>query len=188
MKKDTTEPIKQENEPEMENGETAEESLVDEVKDESTEEEEIVEDEKDELAEIKDRHLRLYSEFENYRRRTAKEKLDVIATANADLVLNLLPVLDDFERAMKAMDADNDKDSFEGINHIYKKFRKTLDGNGLTEIKAGKGSTFDVELHEAISQIPAPSKKLNGKIIDVVEKGYLLKGKVIRFAKVVVGS
>ncbi len=138
---------------------------------------------KDDLSEMKDKYLRLYSEFDNFRRRTAKEKLEVIQTANADLLVELLPTLDDFERAM-----DNSEGADEGLEIVYKKFKKTLEGVGLKEIKAGPGTEFDVEIHEAISQIPAPEKKLKGKIVDVVERGYFLKDKVIRFAKVVVGS
>lgn len=139
----------------------------------------------DELAEMKDKYLRLYSEFDNFRRRTAKEKLDVIQTANADLLVELLPTIDDFERAMKASEDDSKN---EGLLLIYNKFKKTLENVGLREIEASEGTEFDVELHEAISQVPAPNKKLKGKILDVVERGYYLKEKVIRFAKVVVGS
>ena len=140
----------------------------------------------DDVAEMKDKYLRLYSEFDNFRRRTAKEKLDLINTANADLLSNLIPVLDDFERARSLQKEDQSDDN--GFELIYQKFFKTLESSGLKPMDVGPGSEFDTELHEAISQIPAPDNTLKGKIVDVVEKGYYLKEKVIRFAKVVVGS
>ncbi len=147
-------------------------------------------DEKDEVAEMKDKYLRLYSEFENYRRRTAKEKLDLIGSASAELLTELLPVMDDFDRA--AASANDEKADFkqlkEGFNLIRQKFNRVLTSKGLKEMECGQGADFDVELHEAITQIPAPTDKLKGKIVDVVEKGYTLNEKVIRFAKVVVGS
>lgn len=141
-----------------------------------------------ELAESKDKYLRLYSEFENFRRRTAKEKLDLIATASEDIVSNLLPVLDDFERAQesnKEADADTMR---EGFGLIYNKLKNILEQKGLKPMNAGEGTEFDPELHEAITQIPAPKKKLQGKVVDVIEKGYYLGEKVIRFAKVVIGA
>ena len=185
MKENENEPEKVENEPEMNSEEEVGEVENEEVETENGQEQVEV----DELAELKDRHLRLYSEFENFRRRTAREKLDVIANANEDLMVELLPVLDDFERGIHAMEeAGESKEALQGMNLIYTKFKKSLEQNGLKPIEAGSGTSFDVELHEAISQIPAPNKKLQGKIIDVVEKGYFLKEKVIRFAKVVVGS
>lgn len=143
-----------------------------------------------ELQESKDKYLRLYSEFENFRRRTAKEKLDLISTANEELMTALLPVMDDFERAAKSIDEEGaDKKGIkEGLELVFSKFRKTLEQKGLKAMDAGEGSDFDPEFHEAISQIPAPSKKLKGKVVDVVEKGYMLKDKVIRYAKVVIGS
>ncbi len=143
-----------------------------------------------ELQESKDKYLRLYSEFENFRRRTAKEKLDLISTANEDLMSALLPVLDDFERASKSIgDEGGDSGSIkEGLDLIFGKFKKTLEQKGLKPMDTGQGSDFDPDFHEAITQIPAPSKKLKGKVVDVVEKGYMLKDKVIRYAKVVIGS
>ncbi|HEY9048219.1 MAG TPA: nucleotide exchange factor GrpE [Ohtaekwangia sp.] len=140
-----------------------------------------------ELAEQKDKYLRLYSEFENFRRRTSKEKLEMIQSANEQLIKALLPVADDFERAEKAFKGTESKD-LEGIFLIYTKFKKILDQSGVKVMEAGAGSEFNPDLHEAITQIPAPDEKLKGKIVDVVEKGYLLNDKVIRFAKVVVGS
>jgi len=143
-----------------------------------------------ELQENKDKFLRLYSEFENFRRRTAKEKLDLISTANEELMSALLPVLDDFERAKKSFDDEgNDLKSIkEGIDLVSNKFQKTLIQKGLKPMDTGEGSDFDPDFHEAITQIPAPSKKLKGKVVDVIEKGYMLKDKVIRYAKVVIGS
>lgn len=140
-----------------------------------------------ELAEQKDKYIRLYSEFDNFRRRTAKEKLDMIQSANEQLLKALLPVVDDFERAEKSFQ-DKDSKELEGFFLIYNKFKKTLDQYGVKTMEAGAGSEFNPDLHEAITQIPAPDEKLKGKVVDVVEKGYLLNEKVIRFAKVVVGS
>lgn len=142
------------------------------------------------LQESKDKYLRLYSEFENFRRRTAKEKLDLISTANEDLMTAMLPVMDDFERANKSIDKEGSdlKSLKEGLDLVFHKFQKTLEQKGLKSMDAGEGSDFDPDFHEAITQIPAPSKKLKGKVVDVIEKGYMLKDKVIRYAKVVIGS
>ncbi len=142
---------------------------------------------KDELAEAKDKYLRQYSEFDNFRRRTAKEKLDMILTANEQLIKSLLPVLDDFERAEKALQENENKET-EGILLIYNKFKKTLESAGVKPMEISKGADFNADLHEAITQVPAPEEDLKGKIIDVVEKGFLLNDKVIRYAKVVVGQ
>lgn len=157
---------------------------------ETVEEEEISEAEKlqIELSEAKDKYLRLYSEFENFRRRTAKERLDLIKTANQDLMVALLPVIDDFERAMNATGDQDAKVLVEGIELIQQKFSNILNQKGLKLMADSVGKDFDAELHEAISQIPAPKKKLKNKIVDVVEKGYLLEDKVIRYAKVVIGT
>lgn len=142
----------------------------------------------DELAEQKEKYIRLYSEFENFRRRTNKEKLEMITTANERLVLDLLPVLDDFERAMKSVgNAEGAESLKEGVDLIYNKLLKTLEGKGLKPINA-TGEVFDADLHEAITQIPAPSEKMKGKVIDEVEKGYYLGEKVIRYSKVVIGA
>lgn len=140
-----------------------------------------------ELGEAKDKYLRLYSEFENFRRRTAKEKLDLVQSANEQLVKALLPVADDFERAEKSLKDKNDKDT-EGFTLIQNKFRKTLEQYGVKPMDIQRGADFDPDLQEAITQIPAPEDKLKGKVVDVVEKGYTLNDKVIRFAKVVVGN
>ncbi|HVD99183.1 MAG TPA: nucleotide exchange factor GrpE [Cytophagaceae bacterium] len=143
---------------------------------------------KNEVAELKDKYLRLYSEFDNFRKRTSKEKIDLAKTASEDVIKSLLPILDDFERAIKAIgDDEGSKFAKEGIEIIYHKLFKTLESKGLKTMVA-VGQPFDVELHEAITQIPAPSEDLKGKIIDEVEKGYYLNDKVIRFAKVVTGA
>ncbi len=141
-----------------------------------------------ELAELKDKYLRLYADFENFRRRTAKEKLDMINSANEGLLKSLIPVIDDFERAKQSMDSTDDITAVkEGVDLIYTKFTKTLESKGLKPM-VSKGEPFDADLHESITQLPAPSPDLKGKVIDEVEKGYYLNDKVIRFAKVIVGN
>jgi molecular chaperone GrpE len=140
--------------------------------------------------ELREKHLRLYSEFENYRRRTAKERLELISTASEELVKDLLPVLDDFERSFKAADKDEKVDlkPDEGIKLIYNKLVKILGSKGLKPMEGLTGEPFDAEKQEAITQIPAPNEELKGKVVDVVEQGYLLGDKVIRHAKVVIGK
>ena len=141
----------------------------------------------DELAESKDKYIRLYAEFENHRRRTAKEKLEMIQAANEQLIKALLPVVDDFERAEKSIKELSEKEaSASGILLIYQKLKKVLDQFGVKAMDA-KGD-FNPDLHEAITQVPVTDESKKGKIVDVVEKGYLINDKVIRFAKVVVGS
>lgn len=141
-----------------------------------------------ELAEAKDKYLRLYSEFENFRRRTSKEKMNLISTANKELMSDLVPVLDDFERAIAASEESDDiKALKEGVNLVHNKLNKILDTKGLKKMEVKKGDEFDDEQHEAITQIPA-DKDLEGKIVDVVESGYTLGESVVRFAKVVVGA
>jgi molecular chaperone GrpE len=140
------------------------------------------------LKEQKDKYLRLYSEFENFRKRTAKERIDLIVTANESLLLSVLPVLDDFERAQKSMETATDIVAVqEGVQLIREKFIKILVSKGLEEIPALE-QAFDTELHEAITQIPAPTEDLKGKVVDCVEKGYKLGDKVIRYSKVVIGA
>src|SRR5258706_2038048 len=141
----------------------------------------------DELAEAKDKYVRLYAEFDNHRRRSAKEKLEMISSANEQLLKTLLSVVDDFERAGKSFKEKNDKES-EGFFLIQNKFKKILEQYNVKVMDIAQGSDFNPDLHEAITHIPAPSEKLKGNIIEVVEKGYLLNDKVIRFAKVVTGS
>lgn len=150
---------------------------------------EIEESEIDQLQVEKDKYIRLYSEFENFRRRTTKERLEWMQTASKDVILNVLPVIDDMERALKSMETANDisKSAIEGMELIYKKLYSIMEKTGLKPMNA-QGQTFDPELHEAITQFPAPSPDMIGKVVDEVEKGYLLNDKVIRFAKVVVGN
>ena len=138
----------------------------------------------DELAEMKEKYLRLYSDFENFRKRTAKEKIELIQTASAGLIVDLLPVIDDYERAIA--NAPEGEIS-EGIQLIFAKITATLQGKGLKELPA-KGEVFDAEIHDCITQFPAPSEADKGKVMEVIEKGYTLNEKVIRFAKVVVGN
>lgn len=141
-----------------------------------------------ELAELKDKYLRQAAEFENYKRRTTKERMDLYKTANQELMAALLPVLDDFDRARAAVRETTDAETVrESITIIYNKLHKTLQQKGLTAMEA-QGEAFDPELHEAITQIPAPSPELKGKIVDTVEQGYYLGDKVIRHAKVVLGQ
>ena len=142
----------------------------------------------DQINELNDKYLRLYSEFDNYRKRTSKERLELFKTAGQDILTDLLPVLDDFERAMQNMESSDDAEAIQtGVNLIYNKFKNILENKGLKHFKSIEND-FDPEVHEAITKIPAPSKKLKGKVVDEIEKGYMLNDKVIRFAKVVVGE
>lgn len=143
---------------------------------------------KAELTSVQDKYLRLYSEFENYKRRTTKERADLFKTANQESILAMLPVLDDFERALAAMpQTEENLKTREGVDLIYNKLKNTLTQKGLKEMEAN-GKPFDPDFHEAITKIPAPSEDLKEKIVDVLEKGYFLHDKVIRFAKVVIGE
>ena len=139
-------------------------------------------------AELNDKYIRIHAEFDNYRKRTNKEKFDIIGNANAGVLRDMLPVMDDFERAIKNNLTSEDLEGVkEGFNLIYNKFKTTLEGKGLKPMNSD-GDVFDVQIHEAIANVPAPSKKQKGKVIEAVEKGYFLNDKVIRFAKVVVGQ
>ena len=140
------------------------------------------------FAEMNDQYLRLWSEFDNYRKRSARERVEFSKTAASDTFTAILPVLDDFDRAAKAMEnAEDIAVVKEGMQLIYHKFRSILISKGLEEMNA-QGETFDADFHEAITSIPSPDDSMKGKVVDEVEKGYSLNGKVIRFAKVVVGS
>jgi molecular chaperone GrpE len=140
------------------------------------------------LTEANDKFLRLYSEFDNFRKRTAREKIELSKTAGEDIFKLILPVLDDFERGIKAAESASDVEAVkEGMNLIFSKLKSSLQQRGLSEMES-KGLAFDADLHEAITNIPAPDETLKGKVVDELEKGYLLNGKVIRFAKVVVGA
>jgi molecular chaperone GrpE len=141
-----------------------------------------------ELAELKDKYLRLFAEFDNYKKRTARERLDLIRTAAEDLVTKLLPVLDDFDRAKKNADDPSSSEAFsEGVSLVYQKLHHVLESKGLQPMDVTE-KEFDPELHEAITKIPAPDATLKGKIIDHVEKGYYLNDKIIRHAKVIIGE
>jgi len=168
------------------------ESVVEENQvSENTNEETKVEKEltpEEKYNELNNRFLRLYAEFENYRKRTNKERLDLITNANSDLLKDLIPVIDDFERAItNNADADDIEGIKEGFSLIYNKYKGLLQSKGLKAMEA-KGEVFDPELHEAIANLPTEDKKMKGKVIDDVEKGYFLNDKVLRFAKVVVGQ
>jgi molecular chaperone GrpE len=140
------------------------------------------------VEEQKDKFLRLYADFDNYKKRTAKERSELILTAGKDIMTAMLPVSDDMDRAIKYMNESEDLTTIkEGLNLVYAKFRNTLEQNGLKSIPS-IGEIFDVEKHEAITEIPAPNDEMKGKVVDEVEKGYYLNGKLIRYAKVVVGK
>lgn len=142
----------------------------------------------EEKTELSDKYLRLSAEFQNYRRRTAKEKMDLIQTAGRDVIKVLLPVLDDFDRAKKAADADDSVEAFsEGVQLVYEKLNRVLEQKGLKALDTD-GKVFNADFHEALTEIPAPTEELKGKIIDTIEKGYSLNDKIIRYAKVVVGK
>ena len=168
----------------------AEEIKDKEINQQETQEVSVEEQLKLELVQEKDKFLRLFAEFENYKKRTSKERIELFKTANEDLMTVLLPILDDFDRALNEIKKakDEDKELFKGIELINNKLRNSLAQKGLSVIDAKGGDVFDVELHEAITQIPAPTDDLKGKIIDVLEQGYMLGEKVIRYPKVVIGQ
>ncbi|MDH3244418.1 MAG: nucleotide exchange factor GrpE [Saprospiraceae bacterium] len=141
-----------------------------------------------ELRELKDKYLRLLAEFDNYKKRTMKERLELIRNASAEMLVSLLPVLDDFDRAKKVAEADDSKELFsDGVQLVYNKLYQTLQSKGLKSMDL-EGVEFNPELHEAITKIPAPKDDMRGKVLDVIEKGYYLNDKIIRHAKVVVGE
>ncbi len=142
----------------------------------------------DELKREKDRNLRLFADFENYRKRTARERMELFKTAGEDIMVSLLPVLDDFGRALKELEKSSDDGLFKGVELINGKLRETLRSKGLEMIEVKPGDSFDADIHEAISQIAAPEKKFKGKIIEAVENGYSLGGKIIRYPKVIIGQ
>jgi molecular chaperone GrpE len=151
---------------------------------EMTNEEKLEED----LAKEKDKFLRLFAEFENFKKRTTKERIDLFRTANQEVLQALLPVLDDFDRAMIQISKTDDELLLKGVQLIQEKLKSTLVSKGLEEVELKAGDDFNADFAEAITQIPAPSDKLKGKIVDVVEKGYKLGDKIIRFPKVVIGQ
>lgn len=179
MSQDTTENIEKEivqDENVSENQEVQQPEL--------TVEEQLAED----LAKEKDKHLRLFAEFENYKRRTAKERMDLFKTANQEVLQAMLPVMDDFDRAMTQISKSEDEAIVKGVELIFEKLKNTLVSKGLEEVEVRAGDTFNADFAEAITQIPAPSDDLKGKIVDVLEKGYKLGDKIIRFPKVVIGQ
>lgn len=161
-----------------------------EQKDDEMPEKEVVgvEELTKQLAEMKDKHLRLVAEYDNYRKRTLKEKMELSKVVGEKIFVNILPVIDDFDRALLHLDSASDLDAVkEGIMLIYNKFQTFMTQNGVTEVETHE-KPFDLEFHEAVTKAPAPSEELKGKIIDCIQKGYMLDGKVIRFPKVVVGE
>ncbi|MGB3616504.1 MAG: nucleotide exchange factor GrpE [Catalinimonas sp.] len=153
----------------------------------------VVEDEatrvQQELGEAKEKYIRIYSEFENYRRRTSRERLELVSTATKELMQALLPVVDDGRRAERSFDGAQDLEAVrEGVQLVFQKLFRTLEQKGLRSMDVRAGDAFDAELHEAVTQIPAPSDDLKGKVVDVIEQGYFLQEKPIRFAKVVTGA
>ena len=161
---------------EIDNSKKAVENQVDEVNLE------------DQVKEEKDKFLRLFAEFENYKRRTAKERIELFSTASEEVMVSLLPILDDFDRASAEIEKDNDNEIFKGVLLIKNKLFDSLKSKGLALIEVNKGDEFNADNHEAVTQIPAPNKQMEGKIIDVIEKGYKLGEKVIRYPKVVIGK
>ena len=149
--------------------------------------EKALEEEKAKYAELNDKYLRLFSEFDNHRKRTAKEKLDLMATASENVIKEILPVLDDFERALQNMEKNGNEADLQGVTLIFNKLKDTLKKKGLEEIEA-MNAEFNTDEHEALTMIPAPEEDKKGKVLDVIQKGYKLNGKVIRFARVVVGN
>ena len=141
-----------------------------------------------EIASEKDKFLRLFAEFENYKRRTSKERVELFSTASQDVIESLLPVLDDFDRAIIEISKQPESDLSKGVELIKNKLQATLQQKGLSSVEVNKGDVFNADVHEAVTQITAPNEDLKGKIIDILEKGYKLGEKVIRFPKVVIGK
>ncbi len=136
----------------------------------------------------RDNFLRLFAEFENYKKRTSRERIELFSTANKEVMTALLPILDDFERGIQEIKKSDDDALLQGMELIFNKLKNILNQKGLKLMEIKQGDSFDAEIHEAITQIPAPSKKLKGKIVDVIEKGYKLGDTIIRFPKVVLGN
>lgn len=156
--------------------------VVEEIKDEKPTVEELIQAEKDKF-------LRLFAEFENYKKRTSKERIELFKTAGQELMTSLLPIVDDFERALNHIEESSETEELrKGVSLIHQKFYNTLEQKGLIKIEVNAGDVFDAELHEAITQIPAPTEDLKGKVIDCLEKGYKLGDKIIRYPKVVIGQ
>ncbi len=178
MNKDNTEEVENEI---NENINSTEDNIQEEVIDNTPTSEEL-------LAQEKDRYLRLFAEFENYKKRTSKERMDLFKTASQELMTAILPILDDLDRGIVEVKKVKDKETLKGLELISNKLNGILNQKGLQKMNVKAGDVFDAEIHEAITQIPAPSKKMVGKIIDITEKGYQLGDKIIRYPKVVVGN
>ncbi len=158
------------------------EEVAEEIKKEEPTAEDLIQAEKDKF-------LRLFAEFENYKKRTSKERIELFKTAGQELMTSLLPIVDDFERALNHIEESPETEELrKGVSLIYQKFFNTLEQKGLTKIEVSGGDAFDAEVHEAITQIPAPTEDLKGKVIDCLEKGYKLGDKIIRYPKVVIGQ
>ena len=164
----------------LENNANGEQLIVEEL----SVEEQLAQD----LAKEKDKFLRLFAEFENYKKRTSKERIDLFKTANQEVLLAMLPVLDDFDRATVEINKSEDENLKKGVELIHEKLKSTLVSKGLEQVEVRAGDAFNADFAEAFTQIPAPSDKLKGKIVDVIEKGYKLGDKIIRFPKVVIGN
>jgi len=164
----------------LENNANGEQLIVEEL----SVEEQLSQD----LAKERDKYLRLFAEFENYKKRTSKERIDLFKTANQEVLQAILPVLDDFDRAIIEIRKSEDELLLKGVELIHDKLKSTLFSKGLEEVEMKAGDLFDADFAEAITQIPAPSPNLKGKIVDVLEKGYKLGDKIIRFPKVVIGQ
>lgn len=136
----------------------------------------------------KDKFLRLFAEFENYKKRTTRERIELFKTAGQELMTSLLPIMDDFDRGLSEIKKTKDEEVLKGMQLINDKLKNTLTQKGLTALEVNTGDTFDAEIHEAITQIPAPAEDLKGKVIDCIEKGYKLGDKIIRYPKVVIGQ
>ncbi len=167
-------------------GSTTEEPAVELSPEEQLEQDNI--ELKQQVGELKDKYLRVFSDFENFRKRNMRERLELMKNAAQDTVSAILPVLDDFDRAKKSADMEGSEEQFsEGVELVYQKLYKVLEGKGL-KVMESNGEAFDAELHAAITEIPAPTEEMKGKVIDTVENGYFLNDKIIRHAKVVVGK
>ena len=164
----------------LENNANGEQLIIEEL----SVEEQLAQD----LAKEKDKFLRLFAEFENYKRRTTKERIELFKTANQEVLQAMLPVLDDFDRAINEIKKSDDDVLLKGVELIHEKLKNTVNSKGLEEVEVKVGDIFNADFAEAITQIPAPSPNLKGKIVDILEKGYKLGDKIIRFPKVVIGQ
>lgn len=177
----------------QDNTENIEKENIDAIQDENVSENtsdtvSVEEQLQEELVKEKDKFLRLFAEFENYKKRTSKERIDLFRTANQEVLQSMLPVLDDFDRAWEQISKSEDEALIKGVALIHEKLKSTLTSKGLEVVEIKSGDVFDADFAEAITQIPAPSDDLKGKIVDVIEKGYKLGDKIIRFPKVVIGN